>query len=118
MAMLNPILDDDDLDDVDREALQRAMAMAMEDRADQLTGMLEHRPWVEVAEFASYHVQMKTLRLAPWQAPPCHGYWLQGDKVQRDPHGGDLCDKLLDAGLSMWEPDPAAALAKAKKRCR
>ena len=114
--MLSPVSADDDLDDVDREALERAVAMAMEGRADQITSMLQDRPWVEVAEFASYHVQMKTLRLCPWQAPPCHGYWLQGDKVQRDAHGGDLCDKLLDAGLSMYEPDPAAALAKVKRR--
>jgi hypothetical protein len=110
------MLDDEDLDAVDLDALQRAMAMAMEDRADQLTSMLQERPWAEVAEFASYHCQMKTLRLPPWEAPPCHGYWLQGDEIKRDPEGGDLCDRLLDAGLSKYEPDPKAALAKAKRR--
>jgi len=28
----------------------------------------------------------------------------------------DLLDELLDAGLSQWEPDPAAALREAKRR--
>jgi hypothetical protein len=34
----------------------------------------------------------------------------------RDGNAGELADRLMDAGLSIWEPDPAAALAKAKRK--
>jgi hypothetical protein len=56
---------------------------------------------------------MDSLHLKPWQEPPC---WAGDDKpVDRDgTHGRAaawaLRRKLIKAGLSMYEPDPVAAL--------
>ena len=102
--------DADELDEIDRDALRRAMATRMADkgRARQLTEMLTDRSWTEVAKFAAYSLQNENLKLKPWEEPPCHA-------PDRGP-AGELCDQLLDANLSQWEPDPQKALAKARKR--
>ena len=73
--------------------------------AQQIKSMLEGRPWVEVAQFASYHCQIKALGLAPWQPPPCH---------DDGPESAALLEEMLEAGISQFEPDPAGALRKAK----
>ena len=31
--------------------------------------MLEDRPWIEAAQFASYHCQLAALKLNPWDEP-------------------------------------------------
>jgi hypothetical protein len=57
----------------DRAALQLALKMMRRDpmRAKQLDDMLAAgRSWQEVAEFASYSMQFRTLRLKPWEVPP------------------------------------------------
>ena len=62
-----------DLDAVDRVALERAMEIAKRDpsRAEQLDGILQQGdPWIEVAEFASYHCQIHALNLKPWENAP------------------------------------------------
>jgi hypothetical protein len=104
---------------VDREALERAVKLANErqHRTDllregksQIDLMLETDPWIEVAHFASYSCQMRSLGLRPWMFPPA---WLSLD--DRDPEHADgvaLLRRLLDAGLSKYEPDPIGALAK------
>ena len=64
-----------DLDDVDRDALTRAMEIcAKRDRlfAEHLESKLKDEPWREVAEFAAYSCQIESLSLRPWQSPPCH----------------------------------------------
>jgi hypothetical protein len=71
--------------------------------------MLEDRPWHQVAEFAAYSCQVDALGLKPWQPPPCH--------VDPDhPEPGDetaaaLLQRMLQNGVSRWDPDPMAALA-------
>jgi hypothetical protein len=109
---------------VDREALTRAIVVARSespDRAEQIDEKLKEDPWLEVAEFAAYVAQNNTLHLKSQQIPPC---WID------DPYGDDdlardlfglggtvearaLCRRLLEAGLSRYEPDPIAALEKA-----
>src|SRR5262249_44873778 len=86
---------DDSLDPVDRDALQRAMKLAMRDpkRAEQLLAKLESEPWVAVAKFAAYCMQTNSLRLRPWESPPCFGYGA----------GEAMLNKLLDHGISQWE---------------
>jgi len=107
--MLIRVSDNDEYDDVDMDAFRRALEIASRDplRAEQLKSKLEDEPWAQVARFAAYVCQCQALGLTPWQSPPCHA------------HGQaslDLLDELLDAGLSQWEPDPAAALREAKRR--
>jgi hypothetical protein len=103
-----------DPDAADRDALERAMEIARHDpgRAEQLRAMLEDEEWTEVAEFAAYHCQIHALSLKPWQEPPCHA-------DEKDPHPRDrdaqrFLRKMLAAGISRYDPDPLAALERAK----
>ena len=104
------------LDPIDRDALQSAMKIAGRDelRLEQLQGMLQERPWRDVAEFAAYCVQMESLRLRPWRDPPMHADEDHPDP--RDPDAQELLRRMLEAGISRFEPDPLAALAKAQKK--
>ena len=101
---------------IDRDALERALAMACRESPEQAARyeeMLRLKPWQEVCESAAYSMQLKTLRLKPWQAPPCNTY---SDEVG---HGyghsrGEvlLRRRMLKAKISLYEPDPIAALEK------
>ena len=103
---------DGGFDAVDMAALRAAMAMAEAEPefAAHLKELLEDRPWWDVALTAVYHFQCKTLNLRPWQTPPG---WVGEDHSKADQ---ELLNKMLDAGLSQWEPNPLAALARAKRR--
>jgi hypothetical protein len=108
-----------ELTEADRDALERAMEITMRepDRAGQLTSMLEDQPWESVAQFAAYHCQTKFMRLKPWEAAPCHALIDEGNgRITRDRQAGAVMDRLLDAGLSQWEPNPVEALAQAKPK--
>jgi hypothetical protein len=99
--------------DIDLDALRRAMVIAQRDplRAGQLQEMLGRRAWAAVAEFAAYGCQRRALKLKPWQSPPCC--------CDNDPKDRDavlLLDEMLAAGVSQWEPDPMAALARQRKK--
>jgi hypothetical protein len=64
-------------------------------------------------EHAAYIAQCRTLQLRPWQCPPCHAR----DEVAVDIYGRrpgelELRDRLVSAGLSVYEPDPLSALAR------
>jgi hypothetical protein len=106
------------LDDIDRDALLRSMSMAMRDPQtarelnDKLAGsgeFLPPQPWIDVATTAAYRCQSRALHLKPWQIPPLYCY--EGDK-----DGEALLRRMLDAGLSRYEPDPLRALDKNAKR--
>ena len=62
--------------------------------------------WEEVAKFAAYCAQHVSLNLRPWETPPC------SCSADGDGPGSALLRRLLAAGLSRFEPDPAAALAR------
>src|SRR6516165_7037427 len=107
-----------DLSAVDIEALQRALRMAREENQEQrerLDQVEAKKGWEGAALTAVYHLQCKVLKLRPWEAPPMHTY----DKVF--PEGGygrteaevALRRRLLAAELSLYEPDPVAALQAA-----
>jgi hypothetical protein len=102
---------DDDLDAIDREALEMSMAKAMEERAEQIAYKLKNESWREVAEFAAYACQCDSLHLKPWEAPPCSIF-----DEERDPEGARLLHRMLDAGISMYHPDPLKALKEADER--
>jgi len=71
---------------------------------------------------AAYSQQVKNLHLRPWQSPPC---WIDPADVEDiiaagpgedDTHGrydaARLLKRMLAAGLSRFEPDPAGALLR------
>jgi hypothetical protein len=104
---------------VDRDALTRALDMANTLDpiiASAVAATLKSETWEAAARYAVYHLQMKSLRLRPWQAPPCNS----DDEI--DPAGLSggrreevaLRQRMLAAGLSQYEPDPIAALAEAE----
>jgi hypothetical protein len=106
---------------VDREALQRALRMAKAENKQQIKAKLKTEPWIEVALFAAYSLQIDNLNLKPWQSPPMH----MGDDKPRDesPLAGRVAAwalrrKLLAAGLSVFEPDPVRALETVAARQR
>ncbi|QND59854.1 hypothetical protein [Mesorhizobium huakuii] len=96
----------------DKKALKRCMEIASRDpsRAGQLADMLKDRPWEEVAAFACYCVQSQALNLKPHETAPAFADILYPEGIRRDPDAGALQDKMLAAGLSVFEPDPLFAL--------
>src|SRR6476646_7582366 len=105
------------MDKIDTEALTRALELtkAEPEHAEQIESMLKDRSWEEVAQFAAKHQQCKNLQLKPGEIPPCHGAVNLAapgtDADESFPAANRLLQRLLDAGLSQWEPDPEAALA-------
>ena len=99
-------------DSTDLAALRRAFELASRDpeRREQLQAMLRDGGWLEAAKFASYHCQCRSLSLRPWEHAPCHG--------GGDPQSGALLDRMRAAGVSQWDPDPLAALAKAEAKAK
>jgi hypothetical protein len=104
------------LSPIDQDALERALVIARAESAqerDRLDDIEARAGWVSAAQSASYHLQVKTLRLKPWHCPPCdcrsdeigHGYGHSRAEVM-------LRRRLLKANLSLYEPDPVAALEK------
>ena len=97
---------------VDKDALTRAMKICAEEspsRADQLRWKLENDLWENVARFAAYCCQTQSMNLAPWEDPPCCA----------DIKGGpafEYLQRMLDAGLSRWEPNPSRALSEVLSR--
>ncbi len=99
-----------ELEPVDRAALELAMKQILEGRdpgrVEQIHAMLEDRCWLEVAEFCSYVRQCRSLGLMPADSPPCHGDE-DGDEPQ-----DVLLRRMLDAGVSQYDPDPPKALKR------
>ena len=98
----------------DRAALTLAMETCRtesEGRARQLDEKLKDESWEEVASFAAFSAQSRSLHLQPWESPPCIADGFHGDASARK-----LLQQMLDAGVSRYHPDPMAALAGAKRR--
>src|SRR4051812_31851662 len=104
----------DDLADLDRDALERCVALTLAEpdtgRVAQVTSMLRKQDWRETAEFCAYHRQIDALRLFPWEDPPCIA------EGGRDGKAVKLAAQLVAAGISIYEPDPARALRAARAR--
>lgn len=92
---------------VDREALKRAMDIAMRDR--NMRERLKHKPWEEAAFCAARYCQREVLRLRPWERPPMS---VENSDRSLDRGARILLKKMLAAGLSKYEPDPMTALEK------
>jgi hypothetical protein len=74
--------------------------------------------WIEVAEFACLSCRIESLSLKPWQSPPCHideDAVPDNDDREPDTVGRKLLRQMLRAGVSRYEPDPIAALQRARR---
>jgi hypothetical protein len=115
------------LSPVDREALTRALKMARAEsdlERERFDREVAERGWQHAAETAAYHCQDTALRLKPWQPPPCWIRDLEGDLAAGDDGvsgryaAAKLTQRLLQAGLSRFEPDPLGALERQAESAR
>lgn len=86
-------------------------------RRQQIENMLKDDPWEMVGFFAAYSCQIESLKLHPWQEPPC----CVNDPDDPEPGmeaSAKLRGEMRDAGVSRWHPDPKAEIAKARRRAR
>ena len=117
---------EDDYDEVDRDALQRAISIRYGSVKGkiELLELLTTRSWCEVAEAAAYHCQIEVLGLRPWEKPPCHADDIDqikddgSNRMHRRREAAALLDRMLAVGLSQWEPDVPSALAKAEREAK
>jgi hypothetical protein len=104
------------LSQADREALERALVMACRESPEEaahIEDLLASQGWYEAATSASYRLQVKNLRLKPWQAPPqCvrtdtigRGYGCSAAEVK-------LKRRMVSLGISVYEPDPRGAIER------
>jgi hypothetical protein len=95
--------------EVDKDALRRAIKMARAEspeHAGQIDRMMaQGQSFEEIGRSCASGCQRHNLRLKPWESPPIYAE-LHPDQ----PGATELLNKLLDAGLSRYEPDPIAAL--------
>jgi hypothetical protein len=109
----------------DVDALTRAFEIGRRE-SPAYRGHLKHieaqRGWRQAAESASYHCQIRTLKLRPWQPPPSWVRDIEGSLALGDDGIGGwytatkLAQRLLAVGLSLYEPDPPTALAIAEAK--
>jgi len=124
-----PKFTEDDFDEVDREALNRALQMVLadpdRDRAAQVRSFLEDvdqdpdHGWWCAASFASYHRQFEHLQLDPWEAPPME---IDPDQIENIIARGDQSDRLFGAaklakkmiahGVSLYDPTPIDSIRR------
>jgi hypothetical protein len=101
--------------EVDKDAFRRAIeqcrahGIAESEYIDR--ELASGESFEEVGKSAAYGCQCRNLRLKPWQAPPMFGDAHPGHEGHADAEV--LLQKLLDAGLSRYEPDPIRALETA-----
>jgi hypothetical protein len=107
---------DDELDEVDKAALESAMQIARREpgRSEQLDAKLETESWFDVAWFAAGCVQGRALHLRPWEESPCHVD--EDDPQERDKQAQALLRRMLAAGVSRYHPDPLRALEEADQK--
>jgi hypothetical protein len=95
------------MQDNDLDALERCVQLQRGIERGHVDNMLIYRDWREVAEFCSYSLQMHSLKLKPWELPPCVG----PDKGV----GAALLQRMLRHGYSQYEPDLQAVILKLNK---
>jgi hypothetical protein len=113
---------------IDREACERAVELEQKKSGGErlrIDQMLATEPWEETARFAAYSQQIDNMHLQPWEVPPC---WVApadiDDLIADGPDNADLhgwgkaarlLKRLLESGLSRYEPNPALALLQLKQ---
>lgn len=69
--------------------------------------------WYERASWACYVLQYNNLNLRPWQSVPAD-VDLDGTD-EREADARELLRRMLDMGLSRFDPNPAQALRRRRK---
>jgi hypothetical protein len=108
------------ISDVDRDALERALAIMLRhrERGGDFKRRLDERqePWADIARHAATSCQIASMGLKPWQVAPCEVEINQTDargyEHRSIRNASMILERLLSAGLSRWEPDPPGALAR------
>ena len=103
----------------DRRAMELAIEMARADSETQrreIDDRLRTQPWQQVAEFAVWCCQDRSLKLRPWDCPPCCTKDVEdpSDDWGYRPQEVALLRRMLAAGVSRFHPDPLAAIAEAE----
>jgi len=102
----------------DLAALRRCIEVAERDpmRREQVRHM---RPRLTKALFCCSVAQSESLDLKPWECPPCESEPDDSDNAsyaEQRWRARQLADRLRAAGLSIYEPDPIAALEETAAR--
>jgi hypothetical protein len=108
------------LSDVDRDAFERAIEIASREpwQRRRIEAKFEKgESFDNVGRAAAYHCQIAALDLQPWQDPVMYAGLRRGDEGYVRANL-ELLQRLLDAGLSRFEPDPLTALEQAGQRQR
>jgi hypothetical protein len=103
----------------DHDALERALRLMLADkkRREHFERLLERYDWQEVATRASYVSQIRVLKLKAWQAPPCENFDDEVDGSYGHSEGEvELRQRMRALNISLYEPDPRAAIAAAEAR--
>jgi hypothetical protein len=110
------------ISDIDRDGLERALAIMLKHRElgrDFKRRLDEGEPWADIARHAAVSCQTQAMGLKSWQVAPCEVEINQidppGDEHRRTRHASLTLERLLNAELSRWEPDPPAALARIER---
>jgi hypothetical protein len=111
--------EEDDLDDLDRAALVRALQLMLTEpeSVDQFNQMLKEDGWMRTAMVAAYNQQCDALHLKPWEIPPCQAYPDTANDPIRKGAWHLLC-RMAEHGISRYGPDPLGAIAKAEKSAK
>jgi hypothetical protein len=105
----------------DRVAMRASIVAAKrqgEWRARQIDQKLKEEGFEAAGRFAASCAQQRSLRLKPWQLPPCD----VADGVSPYPYAGNtpaevnLRKRMMVLGISLYVPDPAAAIEAATKK--
>jgi hypothetical protein len=96
-------------------AIQQYARLSVADAA-QIRDKLASEDWESVGRFAAYGMQMRTLRLRPWEITPSWVDDLDAALAKPPgPHGerraAEFVKRMRAAGISRFHPDPLAALA-------
>jgi hypothetical protein len=91
--------------------------MRTRDTGADIDDRLAREGFEAAGHFAAYAAQCTTLRLKPWQAQPAHVRATDADPNVYGCRPAEIAlrDRLLKAGLSVFEPDPLNALARATR---
>jgi hypothetical protein len=104
-----------------RQAIEMYRARGRGDAA-YINEKLEREGFRSAGEFASYGCQFRALNVEPWRTVPCSLIEPVDVVLARGPDSGDpgddfaaakLAKRLLDAGISIWAPDPERSLREA-----
>lgn len=98
----------------DRAALDRAFEIILsgkdKSRVNFLRALQQQNGKLDAQLHAVYELQVRSLGLRPWECPPCFA-------TPNNTPEGRFLRRMLDAGLSRYEPDPIEALeAKANEQ--